>query len=290
VPTKFAVHRSPELRRQYDALPLFGEPNDQAAKQIVAAYHAAARYADAQVGRVLKALENTDAAANTIVVLMGDHGFLLGQYKMWTKHALFEAALRTPLIIADPRWAQSGNPGEVTAVTDLLDVYPTLADLAGLTAPDHLDGVSLRPFLTKTAQNDRPEKLFSVSRWQNGESIRTRDYRYTRWFSKDNETLAEMLFDLTNDPAETTNLVDYPELSVTIQELRERLSRDRRGEVWSEALGSSVNQWNLVTSSVGGLLIAALTYPISTLIIAVLLLVILLAAVRLLWRRRRITL
>jgi len=277
----FASHRSPELRSQYDALPLFSEPDDQQAAEIIAAYHAATRYADAQVGRVLTTLAASAAADNTIVVLMGDHGFLLGQYKMWTKHALFEPALHTPLIIADPRLVQTEPRRSVTAVTDLLDIYPTLADLAGLAAPGHLDGVSLKPLLASATQTETPQKSASIARWQNGESIRNSKYRYTRWFNEDNETLQEMLFDMAADPAETINLIDRTPLSAEVQELVKLLAAGREGPVWSEALATNVSQWQLVTSSVGGLLIAALAYPLPALLIALLLLMVVVGVI---WR------
>ena len=284
VPLNFASHPSPELRMQYDALPLIGEPSDQQAASIIAAYHAAARFADAQVGRLLTTLANGDAAENTIVVLLGDHGFLLGQYKMWTKHALFEAALHTPLIIADPRLDQSRWGAKALAVTDLLDIYPTLTELAGLEAPTHLDGVSLAPVIHSAAEMARPQKPASIARWQNGESIRNSKYRYTRWFNEQDQTLAEMLFDSNADPAESVNLIGKPELAADVQTLRELLAKGRSGPVWSEALETNVRQWKLVTSSLGGLLIAASVYPKIAILIALLLLVLAIGSV---WRLLR---
>lgn len=259
IPMDFAGHSSPELRGQYDALPLFGEPDSIRAANIVNAYHAAARYADAQVGRVLEALQQSGEAGHTIVVLMGDHGFLLGEHRMWTKHSLFEAALKTPLIIADPRFSQSAS---VSAVTDLLDVYPTLVDLAGLPMPAHLNGETLRPLLENPTLASRPDKGASVSRWQNGESIRNRQYRYTRWFDENNLTLNEMLFDHFNDPDETQNLIAQPALSAEVERLREQLEQDRQGTVWSAALDDSVDRWNLLASTLGRPILAAMAYPV----------------------------
>gem|GEM_PF-5402455 len=287
IPVDFATHPSPELRSTYDALPLFSEPDDEQARQIVSAYHAATRYADAQVGQVLNALEQSTAAGNTIVVFMGDHGFLLGQQGMWTKHALFEPALLTPLVIADPRIAAGNNGGKVTAVTDLLDVYPTLADLADLPLPAHLEGASLQPLLKNSTQAENSTKPVSVARWQNGESIRNSTYRYTRWFDKDNQTLEEMLFNLASDPAETTNVVDDTELTAVIDELRQRLGQSRSGPVWSEALESSVSQWNLVRSPPGRFLIAALAHPLYAILVVGLFLVFVVVVIRRLLRRRR---
>ncbi|WP_170287358.1 sulfatase [Halioglobus maricola] len=269
VPLEFAGHPSLELRMQYDALPLFGEPDAAEAADIVAAYHAAARYADAQVGRVLLALQESDAANQTIVVVMGDHGFMLGHYQMWTKHALFEPALRTPLIIADPRLSGSAS---VSAVTDLLDVYPTLVDLAGLQLPDHLDGKTLRPLLENPSLTERTDKTASISRWLNGESVRDHQYRYTRWFDEDNNTLAEMLFDLWNDPIETNNLAGELLVSDKVEQLRDQLLENRQGPVWSEALDAMVSQMKLITSPAGNIIIAAIAYPMIAGLIALALL------------------
>jgi len=301
IPLDFAGHLSPELRRQYDALPFFGEPDTAQAKEIVAAYHAAARYADAQVGRVLDALEKSGQANNTIVILMGDHGFLLGQHKLWTKHSLFDSALRTPLIIKDPRLAQTAT---VTAVTDLLDVYPTLVDLAGLQtsrSPNGialdgavldgaaLDGQSLRALLEAPDDTITGHKKASIARWLNGESIRVNQYRYTRWFDKNNETLAEMLYDLTEDPDESRNLVSETSSFAQIEQLRQLLEQDRQGAVWSEPLDAGVAQWNLLASPVGRLLILSIVHPVATKVVAgsLLLMIVLLIWARLRSRRQR---
>ena len=253
-----ALHRSPELRGQYDALPFFGDPSDEDAAEIVAAYHAAVRYADAQVGRVLQGLEDSSATANTLVLLLGDHGFLLGEQRMWTKHALFEPALRTPLIISHPSFTSSH---EVRSVTDLLDVYPTVVDLAGLKMPAHVEGVSLRPLLVDPTSVE-PEEKQSIARWMNGESVRTASYRYSRWFDESGQTLDEMLFDLEADPLEQSNLAGNSEFSGVIADLGASLSKQRSGPVWSEKLDAQYGRWQLASSAVGGVLLLVLAYPV----------------------------
>ena len=272
-----ALHRSMELRLQYDALPLFGEPGDEKAAEIIAGYHAAVRYADAQVGRVLEALDQSGVAENTIVVLMGDHGFFLAEQQMWTKHALLEPALRTPLIIALPGTNQGRS---VDAVTDLLDVFPTLAELSGVALPDQLQGASLKPLIEQTATS---HKAVSISRWLNGESVRDERYRYTRWFDENNQTLDEMLFDLIEDPDETQNIVStHREVSAR---LRSQLDSARIGPNWSEPLGAMVTQLGVANSAMGSVLVVAMIYPLYAGLIGLLLLGLTGLMIRSLWRR-----
>jgi len=276
-----ALHRSPELRGQYDALPFFGDPSDTAATEIVRAYHAAVRYADAQVGKVLQALQDSAAAKNTLVVVLGDHGFYLGEQRLWTKHGLFEPALRTPLIISHPSLAGAAGQAE-DFVSDLLDVYPTVVDLAGLDRPAHVEGESLQALLAGS-QTDRDNKR-SIARWMNGESVRGQRFRYTRWFTKDGNTTDQMLFDLSVDPLEQNNLVDHPDYVAVRDDLGAYLDTKRSDPVWSEALDTPYGRWQMAASSIGGVLLVALAYPIPA--IAGLLLVLLLVAV-MVWRYRR---
>ena len=162
-----------------------------------------------RLARCWLALAASGAADNTLVMLMGDHGFLLGNQRLWTKHALFEPALRTPLIIVHP---QITGGQESLAITDLLDVFPTVVDLAGLEIPAQLDGVTLRPLLDNPGLSEHPNKRGSISRWMNGESLRRQNFRYTRWFDESGRTVDEMLFDLASDPQEQTNLASVVRL------------------------------------------------------------------------------
>lgn len=272
-----ATHRSMELRMQYDALPILGDPSLEKAQQIIAGYRAATRYADAQVGHVLRALTDNGLDKNTIVVVSGDHGFLLGEQRMWTKHALFEPALRTPLIIAAPSFAGGAT---VNAISDLLDVFPTLANLAGLPRPDHLDGHSLVPLLRNPSMPGRAEKPVSLSMWANGVSVRDAQYRYTRWHNKQNETISQMLFDLHTDPDELENIVAAPAAGEALAQLQDQLSKHLQEPYWSEALGKNVKLMSLANSSVGAALTVAMIYPLQTLVGVLLALIFLIVAVR----------
>ncbi len=117
-------------------------------------YAAAVSYADAQVGKILSALEESGEAENTIVILWGDHGWHLGEHAIWGKHSLFDEALRSPLIIHYPRMEHPGKKSE--AFVETLDLFPTLCDLAGIDIPDFIQGVSLRDNLSDPTISGHP--------------------------------------------------------------------------------------------------------------------------------------
>ncbi|GAB5453596.1 MAG: sulfatase [Halioglobus sp.] len=260
-----ALHKSIELRMQYGALPLIGEPLDDVARELLAAYYAATRYVDAQVGRVLDALSASGVADNTIVLLTGDHGFFLGEHRMWTKHALFEPALRTPLVLYHPK-LEGGK--EIGAISDLLDIFPTLVDLAGMEVPPYLQGHSLRPLLEDPTNLSREEKPVSLSRWMNGESLRSPEFRYTRWHNAEDEAVAETLFDLQSDPHELINVVAAPEYADVLEQMRNGLFASRTGPVWSAELGRAQGFWKIMQSDASGIVMILLLYPIVALVAA----------------------
>lgn len=165
-------HRSGEFRGNYGHDGRDPAKNPAYAAEIRRAYAAAVSYVDAQVGRTLEALDMLGLAGNTIVVVWGDHGFLLGEHAIWGKHCLYEDALRTPLIIRAPGMNAPGKPTEALAET--VDLFPTLAGLAGLPVPEGLDGRSLRPQLRDPeAASGKPARGF----WSKGQ----RTLRTDRW-------------------------------------------------------------------------------------------------------------
>lgn len=208
-----ALHDSPELRAQYTGIPPAGEPiPDDLARTLTHGYLAALSYTDAQIGRVLGELDALGLADDTIVVLMGDHGFLLGEHGMWTKHANFDLALRTPLVIRAPGHARGAR---VAAIVEGLDVYPTIAELLGLAPPDALQGQSLVPLL---ADPSAPGKGFAAALWTSalafdggpwfGESLRSGRWLYTEWRNPDASLRARMLYDHESDPDEAVNVAE----------------------------------------------------------------------------------
>ena len=203
-------------------------------REIIQAYYASVSFMDAQVGLLLDALERLDLADNTIVVFVSDHGYHLGHHGLWQKGDLFEGSVRVPLIVAAPEGLRKGCGTE--ALVELVDLYPTLADLAGLPTPEHLNGLSLRPILEDTSRPGRAAALtvgWSRAAWMHpemgnrnvmGYSIRTERFRYTEW---DGGNEGAELYDYEVDPMEVNNLVGDPIYADTLARLK-RLMESRK--------------------------------------------------------------
>ncbi|MFL2546809.1 MAG: sulfatase [Candidatus Rariloculaceae bacterium] len=221
------VHNSSELRA-YAGIPQTGPLglSDEEALNMIHAYHAAVSYADAQVGKVLSALSDSGLDENTIVVLSGDHGWNLGDHTIWNKHTLFDIALRTPLIIRTP----DNSSARSNAIASLLDLFPTLADLAGLPEPSDVDGVSLAPVLADPSIDIREA---AISRYFDGASVRTHRYRYSDWRDEAGSVTARMLYDLAVDPDETINISEKAEYTGVVEELSALITADDSGKPWS---------------------------------------------------------
>ncbi len=195
------------------------------AREAIQAYYASITFADAQIGRILDALAETGLDENTIVVFTSDHGYHMGEHGHWQKTTLFENAARVPLIIAGPGVVAGGqvahNPVE------MVDFYPTLAELCGLKPPPYHSGVSLVPALTDPKAAPRAAAL---TQYASGYSIRTPRFRYTQW-GVDGSDGAE-LYDHDSDPAEMVNLsadAAFAEQKNRLAELlRRRIRRNQR--------------------------------------------------------------
>lgn len=185
------------------------------------AYYASVSYVDQQIGKVLKALNNLDLSKNTIVVLLGDHGWHLGEHNFWGKHNLLNNSTQVPLIIKAPGFTS----GSVSKTVELLDIYPTLTDLTGLRQPGHLDGKSLLA-LMKDKQTVAKWDKDAFSIWRNARNIITEQYSYTEWINSD----SKMLFDHQSDPQENHNVVDKPEYQDIVDSLSSRLHRKFKEE------------------------------------------------------------
>lgn len=217
-----AIHNFGELRN-YALIPSKGPVSRDTARLLTQGYYACISYTDAQIGKVLDALERLNLIDNTIVVLWGDHGYNLEDHTMWCKHANFESSMRAPLIISAPGYSKKQ---QTRALTEFVDVYPTLCDLANLPKPNHLDGQSLLPLLKNPDQNFK-DAIFS--RFHKGESIKTNQFVYTEWINPENgEVISKMLFDHAKDSLENVNVVMDPAYSTIQQTLSTQLLERRQ--------------------------------------------------------------
>lgn len=221
---KEAIHNFGELRN-YAAVPKKGPVSDEMARTLIRGYYACVSYTDAQIGRVLDALDKNGLNDNTIVVLWGDHGWNLGEHTLWCKHCTFETSMNAPLIIRAPQ-LQNAQPNQATlALAEFVDIYPTLCELAGLPLPDHLDGQSLVPVLKNP---DGKGKGYAIGRFRNGDTIRTDQWRYTEYTSSkdggNGPTISRMLYNHDRDPDENRNLAVLPEYKSIVDELSRRLN------------------------------------------------------------------
>ncbi len=203
------------------------------ARQLIHGYYASVSFVDAQIGRVLDGLRDLGLEDNTIVVLWGDHGFHLGDLGIWTKHTNFEQATRIPILLRAPGVTTPGSSTRQPA--ESVDIYPTLAELAGLPAPEGpqpMDGVSLVPVLKDTVARVRNHVLHAYPRGQIiGRAIRDERYRLVEWKKPGAaaETAEIELYDYESDPVETRNIAgERPDV---VERMRATLA------VYPEAVG-----------------------------------------------------
>lgn len=206
--------------------PPFWGLNEHERREAIQAYFAAITFMDAQVGRLLDALERLKLADNTIVVFWSDHGYMLTEHGQWMKQNLFEESARVPFIIAAPGTKAKGRATGRTV--ELLDIYPTLAELTHLTASPQLEGRSLRSLLDNPqAKWDKPAYTqverggqAGQGRQFMGRSIRTERWRYTEW---DEGKKGIELYDHASDPHEYHNLAADAAFAKTVEEMRRLL-------------------------------------------------------------------
>lgn len=207
----------------------FDHFTDQEKREFLRAYYAGISFMDAQLGKVLEALERWGLFDRTIVVFLGDHGYHLGERGWWNKNTLFELSARAPLIVFVPGMPANGRACQ--RLVEFVDIYPTLAELCGLPLPENLEGFSFRPLLEDPS---RPWKKAAFTQVQRGKfvgrSVRTERWRFTEW---DEGRQGVELYDHETDPQETMNLALDPRHAGTVLELQSLL---RAG--WRAALPS----------------------------------------------------
>lgn len=229
--------------RDFQDVPNEGALSEAKTLELIRAYAASTSYTDAQVGRVLNHLDALRLTENTVIVFVGDHGFHLGEHGQWLKNTLFEVSLRSPLIVSVPGQICKGD--QTDALTELVDIYPTLCDACQLPIPAQVEGISM---MSVIEQPTRPWKTaaFSQKGQSTGNSIRTDRYRYTEWGK--NGSRGVELYDYDNDPDETVNIANLPENTELVAHLSERLHAGWRGalpEVQEQIPGSQMLRWDV---------------------------------------------
>jgi iduronate 2-sulfatase len=225
-------HHAPDLAfaawgelRSYSDIPDVGPCDEAKTKELIHGYYACVSYMDAQVGKILAELDRLDLRKDTIVIIWGDHGWKLGEYSEWSKHTNFELDTHVPMIISDPDYPKGIR---TSALTEFVDIYPTLTELCGLPLSEGMEGTSMVPLF---ADPKRPWKKAAFSQYPRkknkimGYSMRTDQYRYNEWIDQDTKKIvAKELYDLKNDPLCKECIVDNPENKELIASLHEMLA------------------------------------------------------------------
>ena len=236
----FALLNSLELRAYWN-VPDEGPIDDATIENLVRGYYACTSFVDAQVGKLLDALERFELDDDTIVVLWGDHGWHLGDLGIWGKHTNYELATRSPLIVHVPG---RGTPGSRSrALVELVDLYPTLAELCGLAAPTNLEATSFAPLLDDPARAWKRGAFHLYPRGVpgvgsvTGRAVRTDRFRLVEWTGDDSDFLVRELYDFEG-AGETANVAGSPELAEEEAELVELLRGGWRAALPAPESGS----------------------------------------------------
>jgi arylsulfatase A-like enzyme len=231
-----AYHRAGELYKYTDIPPIasFSDVNGgmelpfDKQKELIHGYYASVSYADALIGKLISTLESLDLKDNTIVTIIGDHGWHLGDHNLWCKHSNFEQATRIPMIFKIPGIKAS----KTSALAEAVDIFPTLCDATGIKIPEQLQGVSLMPILKEIKSKVKDYAVSQYRRGKNmrtfGYSIRTERFRLTLWMKDfyrlykpfdEGYIVSGELYDYDNDPLETENYYNNKEYVSVKKEL-----------------------------------------------------------------------
>ena len=204
--------------RQYTGIPRQGNCSEELTRRLIHGYYACVTYVDTLIGRVLAELDRLKLRDRTVIVLWGDHGWKLGEYSSWCKHTNFELDTHVPMLFAGPGVRPSTR---TTALSEFVDIYPTLCELCGLPVPDHCEGTSTVPLMKDPK---RPWKTVAFSQYPRGRimgyTMRTDRYRYTRWIERGSKrVVARELYDHRADPGENHNLAGRAESAERVRKL-----------------------------------------------------------------------
>lgn len=177
-------------------------------------YYACISYVDAQIGRLLQGLESKGLSENTVIVLTSDHGYKLGEHKMWCKHTNFDIDLKVPLIVRVPGSSLSGQRSN--GIVELIDLFPTFCDYAGISVPKTLDGSSFRGLIEDPESKGKQYAYSQYPSNANGKyamgySLSDGKFRYTEWVNDQKKVNSRMLYNLLEDPNENLNIASKEE-------------------------------------------------------------------------------
>jgi arylsulfatase A-like enzyme len=213
---KGAIHQSSELRN-YATIPPKGSVSTHQARKLIHGYYACVSFIDQQIGRLMTSLDKTGLSRNTVIILCGDHGWQLGDHGMWNKHSCFETSMHTPLLVSVPGQKPPHVDGSrISALTELIDIYPSLCELTGIAKPAHLQGMSFVPLLGNPELAGKPQ---AVGRYRSGDTIRTDRFRLSEYSN------GTMLYDHRTDPNENINIADRDQQQSTVNIMSELLRK-----------------------------------------------------------------
>ncbi|MEG0948275.1 MAG: sulfatase [Bacteroidales bacterium] len=217
---KAAFHNYNEIR-YYNGIPAKADIPASEGVNLIHGYRACVSYADAQVGKILAELKRLGLDKNTIVVLVGDHGWSLGDHNQWCKHSNFNVVNNAPLIMRTPGNKKKGTEAKVV---EFVDIYPTLCEEAGISVPEHTEGSSFSKLLHG---KDADWKDCAIVKWHKGVTYFDRTHGYTEWRNQNNELEDQMLFIYSNDPTETRNVAENPKNADVIKRLQKKIEEHR---------------------------------------------------------------
>lgn len=194
----------------------FDRFTDRDRREFLRAYYACTTFTDAQVGKVLAALRDSDEAANTVVILLSDHGYHLGERGWWNKSTLYEYSAQAPVMVRAPGRKGMGQPSQ--GLVEFVDIYPTLVELCGLQPPPHLQGRSFVELLDSPAAGSKTAVFTQLKKGAvMARAVRTEHWRYVEL---EGGRQGAELFDHSADPGEFTNLIGDTQFASVIAELR----------------------------------------------------------------------
>lgn len=201
----------------------FNQFTDLDKREFLRSYYACCTFLDAQVGKVMKALEESGQQDNTLVVFFGDHGYHLGEHNWWNKVTIFEKGTNAPFIMAGPPVGKKGVSSE--AMFEFIDIYPTLAELCRLeNVPEYLEGSSFARVVEDPSQPFRSEVRAMTRRGDmRGMMVKNARWRYVEW---DEGRMGSELYDQINDPVEYRNLAGDPEYAEVVEEMKSLISQN----------------------------------------------------------------